>query len=148
VASPQTTNPCYYGIDTPDKEQLIAASHDEEEIREHVTADTLSYLTIGGLRKAVDAQVDGEGYSNFCEACFTGDYPIPTHTDSSTEEGEEVDDSLRSDLLEENTKAAENAPVGPPAREGQVGPPPEASASLPAGHTGESDSTLGVDGSD
>jgi amidophosphoribosyltransferase len=75
VASPQTTHPCFYGIDTPERSQLIAASHTLEEIRTYITADTLAYLSIDGLRASVDAST-GEGGSGFCEACFTGDYPI------------------------------------------------------------------------
>lgn len=76
VASPQTTNPCFYGIDTPERSQLIAASHTLDEIRTYITADTLAYLTIDGLRASVGAEVE-DGKSGFCEACFTGEYPIP-----------------------------------------------------------------------
>ncbi len=72
VASPRTTNPCFYGIDTPDKDQLIAANHDLEQIREFITADTLAYLSVDGLREAAGASGAGE----FCEACFTGIYPL------------------------------------------------------------------------
>ena len=75
VASPQTTNPCFYGIDTPQKSELIAANHTVDEIRDFITADTLAYLSVDGLREAVGAEVIG-GKPSFCEACFTGDYPI------------------------------------------------------------------------
>lgn len=75
VASPQTTHPCFYGIDTPERSELIAATHDLEQIREFITADTLAYLSIEGLREAVGAELS-KGHSSFCEACFTGDYPI------------------------------------------------------------------------
>lgn len=75
VASPQTTNPCFYGIDTPQQSELIAANHTDEEIRDFITADTLAYLSVDGLREAVGAQVQ-DGQSSFCEACFTGEYPI------------------------------------------------------------------------
>jgi amidophosphoribosyltransferase len=75
VASPQTTHPCFYGIDTPERGELIASTHDLDEIREYITADTLAYLSIEGLREAVGATVT-DGTSSFCEACFTGDYPI------------------------------------------------------------------------
>jgi amidophosphoribosyltransferase len=80
VASPQTTHPCFYGIDTPERSQLIAASHTLEEIRKYITADTLCYLTIEGLRESVSANT-GDGESGFCEACFTGDYPISLASD-------------------------------------------------------------------
>lgn len=73
VASPQTTNPCFYGIDTPQRSELIAANHEVDEIRDYIIADSLAYLTIAGLREAVGADVGG---GSFCEACFTGEYPI------------------------------------------------------------------------
>ena len=117
VASPQTTNPCFYGIDTPDRDELIASSHTEEEICEHVTADTLSYLTIDGLRDAVDAEIDEDGKPSFCEACFTGDYPIPTRPDSESR-------TEQTNLLE----AADGGTVTDEAVGNEkVGPPPEAS---------------------
>jgi hypothetical protein len=131
VASPQTTNPCYYGIDTPEREELIAASHTEDEICEHVTADTLSYLSIDGLRSAVDAEIDDEGNSSFCEACFTGDYPIPTHQDSTPEStGRHSGSNARSGRTNEGS-AARTQPVEEAAERvsgenAQVGPPPEA----------------------
>ena len=75
VASPRTTNPCFYGIDTPERNELIAATHDLEQIREFITADSLAYLSVEGLRESVGATVKGDD-SSFCEACFTGQYPI------------------------------------------------------------------------
>jgi amidophosphoribosyltransferase len=82
VASPQTTNPCFYGIDTPEKSELIASKHELDEIRDYITADTLSYLSIDGLRESVGAEMKN-GSSGFCEACFTGDYPIPVNPDAN-----------------------------------------------------------------
>ncbi len=76
VASPPTTNPCFYGIDTPSRTQLIAASHTLEEIRDFIEADTLAYISVDGLREAVKAEMQKDGSSGFCEACFTGKYPI------------------------------------------------------------------------
>jgi amidophosphoribosyltransferase len=78
VASPPTINSCFYGIDTPSRSQLIAASHSLEEINAFIGADTLAYISIDGLRDAVKAQMDADG-SGFCEACFTGKYPINLH---------------------------------------------------------------------
>lgn len=72
VASPPTTHPCFYGIDTPERAQLIASTHSLDEIRRYITADTLGYLSLDGLREGV-----GASGRAFCEACFTGDYPIP-----------------------------------------------------------------------
>lgn len=72
ISSPPTRWPCFYGIDTPDRRELIAASHDGAEIARYITSDSLGYLSLGGLRDAVGYS-DGEGY---CEACFTGEYPV------------------------------------------------------------------------
>ncbi len=77
VASPPTVGPCFYGIDTPSRSELIAATHDLDEIRDYITADTLAYISVDGLREAVGAEVDDDtGECNFCEACFTSRYPI------------------------------------------------------------------------
>jgi amidophosphoribosyltransferase len=72
IASPPTTGPCYYGVDTPGRSQLIAAQHTLEEIREFIDADTLAYLSVEGMMKAVR----GDG-REFCAACFDGKYPTP-----------------------------------------------------------------------
>ncbi len=70
ISSPPTIGPCFYGIDTPTRSELIASTHLLEEIRKYVTADSLSYLSIEGLKKIVpDAH-------NYCTACFDCDYPI------------------------------------------------------------------------
>jgi len=72
ISCPPTINPCYYGIDTPLKSELIASSHSVEEIRRFVEADTLGYLSHQGLLEAVD---DGAGRRH-CTACFSGRYPV------------------------------------------------------------------------
>jgi amidophosphoribosyltransferase len=71
ISCPPTISPCYYGVDTPSKNQLIAANKSVEEIREYIGADSLAYLSLEGLRKAA-----GHGEENlFCTACYTGKYP-------------------------------------------------------------------------
>jgi amidophosphoribosyltransferase len=75
ISSPPTMNPCYYGIDTPTHQELIAYSHQVEEIRRYITADTLSYLSLEGLRGAVRPDLERDA-AGFCEACFSGDYPV------------------------------------------------------------------------
>ena len=72
ISSPPTTGPCYYGIDTPSRNELIAATHEVEEIRLHIEADSLGYLSHEGLLKAVG---DPAG-NRFCTACFSGRYPV------------------------------------------------------------------------
>jgi len=74
VSSPPTAFPCYYGIDTPSRKELIASSHSTEEINRYITSDTLGYLSPEGLRAATGCRV-GETFS-FCDACFTGQYPV------------------------------------------------------------------------
>jgi amidophosphoribosyltransferase len=71
ISCPPTISPCFYGVDTPSKKQLIAANKSVEEIREYIGADSLAYLSIEGLKKAC-----GEGLkTNYCTACYTGKYP-------------------------------------------------------------------------
>jgi amidophosphoribosyltransferase len=72
VSSPPTTGPCYYGIDTPLKSELIASSHSVEEIRRFVEADSLAYLSHDGLLRAVA----DEAGRRHCTACFSGRYPV------------------------------------------------------------------------
>ena len=70
ISCPPTISPCYYGVDTPDKDELIAATRPIEEIRDHCEADSLAYLSMEGLRQAVN-DLQGE----YCYACYTGRYP-------------------------------------------------------------------------
>jgi amidophosphoribosyltransferase len=74
IAAPPTTGPCFYGVDTPDKSQLIAANQPIEEIRKFVGADTLGYLSLEGLSESVRLGGIEQG---FCMACFDGKYPTP-----------------------------------------------------------------------
>jgi len=71
IASPPITSPCYYGIDTPTLEELIAAQYSVEDIRRYITCDSLGYLSIEGLRAST-----GDVDDKLCYACFTGNYPI------------------------------------------------------------------------
>jgi amidophosphoribosyltransferase len=71
ISSPPTSYPCYYGIDTPNRKELISASHTIDEIRKYITADTLGYLSHEGLNASV-----GANNSPYCSACFSGEYPI------------------------------------------------------------------------
>ncbi len=71
ISSPPTAWPCYYGIDTPTRHELIASSHTVDEIASYVTADSLGYLSLDGLYAAL-----GESRQGFCDACFSGDYLV------------------------------------------------------------------------
>lgn len=70
IASPPTTGPCFYGVDTPQKSELIASQNSLEHIRKFIGADSLAYLSEKGMWKALDG-----GPESFCAACFNGDYP-------------------------------------------------------------------------
>lgn len=74
IASPPTTGPCFYGVDTPKKAQLIAAQQPVEQIRNFIGADTLAYLSTDGMFKAMQ----GSG-KDYCAACFDGNYPTPLY---------------------------------------------------------------------
>ena len=70
ISCPPTVSPCFYGVDTPRKSELIAANSQVDEIRRFVEADSLGYLSLGSLRRAV-----GDVNHEYCYACYTGDYP-------------------------------------------------------------------------
>ena len=72
ISSPPIVSPCFYGIDTPTKRELIASSHNLQEIKKYITADSLAYLSLEGMLNASPGK--GEQY---CNACFTEQYPIP-----------------------------------------------------------------------
>jgi amidophosphoribosyltransferase len=72
ISSPPIIGPCYYGIDTPTKKELIASDHSVGEIRKYLDVDSLAYLSVGGLLKAC-----GGNGNRFCVGCFTDQYPIP-----------------------------------------------------------------------
>jgi amidophosphoribosyltransferase len=72
ISSPPIVSPCFYGIDTPTKKELIASNHSTEEIRKYITADSLAYLSLEGMLKMVPGAPE-----QYCNACFTERYPIP-----------------------------------------------------------------------
>ena len=76
ISSPPFRWPCFYGIDTPDRDELLAAQFDTDEIARQLGADTVSYLSLAGLVEAI-----GTSRENFCAACLTGEYPteVPVH---------------------------------------------------------------------
>jgi len=77
ISCPPTVSPCYYGIDTPRKSELIGANHTVDEIRDFVKSDTLTYLSLDGLREAV-----GSRSGDYCTSCYTGDYPVEAPKDT------------------------------------------------------------------
>ncbi len=86
VSSPPTTHPCYYGIDTPEREQLLAAKNDVAAMARLIGVDSLAFISLDGLYRALGKpgrRVTDPGY---CDACFTGDYAIPLTDRSANEE--------------------------------------------------------------
>jgi amidophosphoribosyltransferase len=76
ISSPPTIGPCHYGIDTPTREELIAATHTEEEIRRLIGADSIGYLSLSALRKVGQSLKHGT-----CDACFSNSYPVTIETE-------------------------------------------------------------------
>ena len=89
ISSPPIENPCFYGIDTPRRDDLIAANYSVEEIRDYLGVDSLEYLSVEGL-------LDSTGIpgGNFCVACFTGDYPVRFESEPDKHDLEQFDEWL------------------------------------------------------
>jgi amidophosphoribosyltransferase len=80
ISAPPITHPCYYGIDTSVRKELIAASHTVEEIRRRIGVDSLTYLSVEGLQKALENMADLH-----CFGCFGKGYPIPLAPENNGE---------------------------------------------------------------
>ena len=77
VSSPPVMHPCYFGIDTPNRIQLVGATHSLEEIRRMIGADSIAYLSVEGLLRAIGNVSDKlDSKCGLCTACFDGDYPM------------------------------------------------------------------------
>ena len=76
VAAPPTTNPCFYGIDTPERDKLLASRYDVAGMAKFIGVDSLAFLSIDGLYRAMGLPGRDPSQPSFCDACFTGDYPI------------------------------------------------------------------------
>ncbi|VAX21406.1 Amidophosphoribosyltransferase [hydrothermal vent metagenome] len=105
ISSPPATHPCFYGIDTPARTDLIASTYSVEEVREFIGADSLAYLSIEGLTQAVEGKKN-----DFCIACFNGEYPVatpPLESQLALLEGHSVSDKKETTVI-----SAENpAPI-------------------------------------
>ncbi len=77
IAAPPTAYPCFYGIDTPEKEELLASQMDVPAMAELIGVDSLAFISIEGLYRAMGEAGRATPRPQFCDACFTGDYPIP-----------------------------------------------------------------------
>jgi amidophosphoribosyltransferase len=79
ISCPPTVSPCFYGIDTPRRTELIAATHTIDEIKDFLEADSVAYLSLEGLMAAV-----GSGHQSYCTSCYTGQYPVECPRDENT----------------------------------------------------------------
>lgn len=77
ISSPPTTHSCFYGIDTPEREQLMAAQHDVQQMADIIGVDSLAFISLDGLYRAVGESRRDSPEPQYCDACFTGEYPIP-----------------------------------------------------------------------
>jgi amidophosphoribosyltransferase len=85
IASPPTTHSCFYGVDTPRRDQLMAANHTIESMAKIIGADSLAFISLTGMYRAVSGQPRNNLTPQFCDACFSGEYPIPlTDCDNTT----------------------------------------------------------------
>ena len=75
IASPPTTDPCFYGVDTPEKAKLLASNMSVEEMRDFIGVDSLGFISIDGLYRAVGENGRNPAQPQYCDACFTGEYP-------------------------------------------------------------------------
>lgn len=85
IASPPTRNSCYYGVDTPECDQLLASRMTLEEMAKHINVDSLAFISIDGLYRALGEDKRHNDKPQFCDACFTGDYPTVL-TDQTADE--------------------------------------------------------------
>ena len=77
IASPPTAWPCFYGVDTPQREKLLAATMTEDEMRDHLGVDSLKFISLDGLYRAVgEAEGRDPKAPKYCDACFSGEYPV------------------------------------------------------------------------
>jgi len=75
IASPPTTHSCFYGVDTPERSKLLASSMDTEAMARYIGVDSLAFISMDGLYRAVGEQARNAGQPQYCDACFTGEYP-------------------------------------------------------------------------
>lgn len=88
IASPPTAHSCFFGIDTPKRKKLLASRIDVEEMAKHIGVDSLAFISTDGLYKAIDGSPRNNDKPQFCDACFTGDYPIRLVDHEELEEDE------------------------------------------------------------
>ena len=86
IASPPTRHSCFYGVDTPERAKLLAAQMNVAQMADYIHADSLAFVSINGLYRALGEDERDEGQPQHCDACFTGDYPtrLTDHEESDS----------------------------------------------------------------
>jgi len=97
IASPPTTHSCFYGVDTPTRDQLLAARYDIAEMGRLIGADSLAFISLDGMYRAVGGANRNSASPQYCDACFSGEYPVPL-TDFNLSSGQ-IDNTKPKDLL-------------------------------------------------
>ncbi|NWH07136.1 MAG: amidophosphoribosyltransferase, partial [Alphaproteobacteria bacterium] len=90
IASPPTTNPCFYGVDTPSRDKLMAATMSIEDMCRKIGADSLGFISIEGLYRAVGEARRNAVVPQFCDACFTGEYPTTLTDETEGNDGHQL----------------------------------------------------------
>jgi amidophosphoribosyltransferase len=75
IASPPTRHSCFYGVDTPERAKLLAAQMNVAQMNDYIKADSLAFISIDGLYRALGEELRDEAQPQYCDACFTGAYP-------------------------------------------------------------------------
>jgi amidophosphoribosyltransferase len=90
VASPPTTHSCFYGVDTPSRDKLMASNMSVSEMADHIGVDSLAFVSLDGLYRAVGEDGRSSQTPQYCDACFTGDYPIPLIDHDGGDDGRQL----------------------------------------------------------
>lgn len=90
IAAPPTAHPCFYGIDTPEASELLASRFDIEGMARFIGVDSLAFISMDGLYRAMGEPGRDPESPKFCDACFTGDYPIKLTDHDGGEEGTQL----------------------------------------------------------
>ena len=91
IASPPTTHSCFYGVDTPTRDQLLAARYNIEEMARLIEVDSLAFISLDGMYKAVSGKARDNINPQYCDACFSGNYPIALTDAGNTMNGSQKD---------------------------------------------------------
>lgn len=110
IASPPTMHSCFYGVNTPEREKLLAAMKSIDQMCDHIQADSLAFISIDGLYRAVGEETRQDIQPQYCDACFTGAYPTPLTDQDDKEQPDQL--SMLNEQVEPNDKPVLTEQVG------------------------------------